>query len=327
MLQQRSWTVLKTARGFAYLYSSVPLPKRPNVPPCSLLPLPRSPIALLDSRPFSQATFTSEKRLGLENDISQAVADDSALKTPVDSRQPLTNPASTPSPSTKSRTKRRKSEDEPSEPAGSYDVESTHLAAASRSLQTHQTTPTRATTTPTLPHKRSEPWQAQKAAVSRKLDGAAWLPRKRLSPEALDGLRALHASDPARFSTAALATQFEVSPEAVRRILRSRWRPSEEEQEARLRRWDRRGRDIWEARAEQGAKPPRRWRVMGVGRVGKGKVPRWKRRQGGGESAAGARDTDRVDEDVPWEDEMPGSAGVSGEREIQQRVMIGDRIV
>ena len=44
----------------------------------------------------------------------------------------------------------------------------------------------------------------------------------------MDALRDLHTADPMSFTTEVLADKFQVSPEAVRRILRSRWAPSDE---------------------------------------------------------------------------------------------------
>lgn len=56
-----------------------------------------------------------------------------------------------------------------------------------------------------------------------------WNPPRKLSREAMDGLRVLHKHDPATFSTPVLAERFHISPEAVRRILRSKWMPNREE--------------------------------------------------------------------------------------------------
>lgn len=53
-----------------------------------------------------------------------------------------------------------------------------------------------------------------------------WSPPRKLSRQAMDGLRALHKHDPQTFSTPMLAEKFRISPEAVRRILRSNWEPS-----------------------------------------------------------------------------------------------------
>jgi len=55
-----------------------------------------------------------------------------------------------------------------------------------------------------------------------------WKPPQTISREAMEGLRALHAHDPERFTTPVLADKFKISPEAVRRILRSKWRPTPE---------------------------------------------------------------------------------------------------
>lgn len=111
-----------------------------------------------------------------------------------------------------------------------------------------------------------EPWQTQKKALSEKFGPTGWLPRKRLSPDTLEGIRALHAQYPDKFTTPILADQFKVSPEAIRRILKSRWRPKDEEEERRRRRWEKRGETIWSQMVEMGIKPPKKWRDMGVGK-------------------------------------------------------------
>lgn len=58
-----------------------------------------------------------------------------------------------------------------------------------------------------------------------------WSPPRKLSREAMDGLRSLHAYDPEMFSTPVLAEKFKISPEAVRRILRSKWTPTPEQRQ------------------------------------------------------------------------------------------------
>jgi hypothetical protein len=45
----------------------------------------------------------------------------------------------------------------------------------------------------------------------------------------MDGLRQLHRFDPETFSTPVLAEKFRISPEAVRRILKSKWEPTREQ--------------------------------------------------------------------------------------------------
>ena len=137
-----------------------------------------------------------------------------------------------------------------------------------------------------------EQWRIQKSALAEKFGSSGWAPRKRLSPDALEGIRALHAQFPEKYTTPELAQQFQVSPEAVRRILRSKWKPNDEEESDRRRRWDKRGVAIWSQMVETGMKPPRKWRQMGVG---KDHVPLHKRR-----GRSGAKGTEeRKLEDSP----------------------------
>ncbi|KAF4123693.1 Neugrin [Geosmithia morbida] len=113
------------------------------------------------------------------------------------------------------------------------------------------------------PAGKVENWRVQKEALKTKFP-EGWRPRKRLSPDALAGIRALNAQFPEVYTTQTLSDKFEVSPENIRRILKSRWRPSEEEEEDRRERWERRGRSVWEMKAALGVKPPRRWREEGI---------------------------------------------------------------
>ena len=115
-------------------------------------------------------------------------------------------------------------------------------------------------------HRQHEPWQTQKKALKAKFGSSGWSPRKRLSPDALEGIRALHAQYPDKYTTPVLADQFQISPEAVRRILKSKWRANEEEEEERRQRWDKRGAAIWSKMVEIGIKPPKKWTDMGIGR-------------------------------------------------------------
>lgn len=116
---------------------------------------------------------------------------------------------------------------------------------------------------PPEPKHQGESWQTQKAALKKKFpDG--WKPRKRLSPDALAGIRALNAQFPDVYTTQALADKFEVSSEAIRRILKSKWQPSVDEEQERQERWFRRGKQVWEQKAALGVKPPKRWRREGI---------------------------------------------------------------
>ena len=109
-----------------------------------------------------------------------------------------------------------------------------------------------------------QPWQVQKRALFEKFGSSGWCPRKRLAPDVLDSIRALNSQSPEKYTTPVLAEQFKVSPEAIRRILKSKWRPNEEEQAKRKLRWEKRGKTIWSQMVEIGIKPPKKWRAMGV---------------------------------------------------------------
>ena len=68
------------------------------------------------------------------------------------------------------------------------------------------------------------------------------------------------------YTTETLSQKFEVSPESIRRILKSKWQPSPEEEQERQERWYRRGLHVWERKAALGIKPPKKWREEGIAR-------------------------------------------------------------
>jgi hypothetical protein len=86
-----------------------------------------------------------------------------------------------------------------------------------------------------------EEWRRHRLAIKEAFP-QGWSPPRKLSREAMDGLRAIHMYDKNTFSTPVLAEKFKISPEAVRRILRSKWEPSRE-QRARFAERERRSRD------------------------------------------------------------------------------------
>ena len=113
--------------------------------------------------------------------------------------------------------------------------------------------------------------------MKEKFGEQAWSPRKRISPDALAGIRALRTNQPDVYTTDRLADHFKMSPEAIRRILRSKWQPNEEEMDERRKRWEKRGVKKWADMAEEGVRPPKKWRELGVGRSEDGQAPKWKR--------------------------------------------------
>ncbi|CEL00696.1 Putative Mitochondrion organization and biogenesis protein [Aspergillus calidoustus] len=114
----------------------------------------------------------------------------------------------------------------------------------------------RVTITTGLPSqkKKLEDWQIQKEALKKKFP-TGWSPQKKLSPDAMEGIRHLHAMSPDKFTTAVLAEEFRVSPESIRRILKSKWRPSATEMEDRRKRWEKRHDRIWGHLSELGLRP------------------------------------------------------------------------
>lgn len=140
-----------------------------------------------------------------------------------------------------------------------------------------------------LPTKTAEYWKLQKAALKEKFP-EGWRPRKRLSPDALAGIRALNAQFPDVYTTQALADKFEVSPEAIRRILKSKWSPkTADEEQDRQERWFRRGVQVWEQKAALGVKPPKKWRREGVARDSEYRERRSKKAQREKDWEAGER--------------------------------------
>lgn len=121
----------------------------------------------------------------------------------------------------------------------------------------------------TFPPSRSqkkqklEPWRIQKEALKEKFQ-EGWHPRKKLSPDTLDTIRHLHATKPNDWTTPVLAEQFKVSPEAIRRILKSKWQPSDEERQKRQERWEKRHDRIWSHMEELGLRPKKGERTAKV---------------------------------------------------------------
>ncbi|PGH05760.1 required for respiratory growth protein 9, mitochondrial [Blastomyces parvus] len=104
--------------------------------------------------------------------------------------------------------------------------------------------------------RKLEPWQIQKQALKKKFP-EGWNPRKRLHPDTLDTIRHLHQQDPVTYSTPALAQEYKLSPEAIRRILKSKFQPSPEIAAERRERWEKRRKRIWSHMSEIGVRPHR----------------------------------------------------------------------
>lgn len=73
-------------------------------------------------------------------------------------------------------------------------------------------------------------WQAHREAMKAKFP-EGWNPPRKVERGDMNTIRRLHAIDSDQWNTRRLADQFKISPEAVRRILKSKWRSDEELEE------------------------------------------------------------------------------------------------
>ncbi|EME88928.1 uncharacterized protein MYCFIDRAFT_213461 [Pseudocercospora fijiensis CIRAD86] len=170
--------------------------------------------------------------------------------------------------------------------------------------------------------KSNERWKVEKHALQKKFGETSWQPRKRLSPDSLEGIRALHSSDPATYTTAVLAANFEVSPESIRRILKSKWKPSEEQRAARMARWEKRGVKKWEEMAKQGMKPPKKWRVMGVSNPKVVAKKRWQdKTQGPTPTRQKQRKRAATENDRDWRTQLKNAESPQDIMNLAERIM------
>ncbi|KAJ2524203.1 Required for respiratory growth protein 9 mitochondrial [Coemansia sp. RSA 2049] len=72
-----------------------------------------------------------------------------------------------------------------------------------------------------------EAWQRRKIELKLKLKGEGWNPAKKLATSSMEKIRLLNAEFPEVWTMKRLSGQFKVSQEAIRRILKSRFQPSE----------------------------------------------------------------------------------------------------
>ncbi|CCE66147.1 hypothetical protein TPHA_0O01800 [Tetrapisispora phaffii CBS 4417] len=102
-------------------------------------------------------------------------------------------------------------------------------------------------------------WKKQNIALKKKFNGERWNPLKKLSRLEMNNVKLLKSNFPDMTATQ-LANQFKVSPETIRRILKSKWTPNEDEIVKLEERWKRRGEKINEMYKEnlkvgQGPRP------------------------------------------------------------------------
>ncbi|KAJ1727066.1 Required for respiratory growth protein 9 mitochondrial [Coemansia biformis] len=80
-----------------------------------------------------------------------------------------------------------------------------------------------------------EGWQRRKIEMKLKLGEAGWEPEKKIAASSMEKIRLLNAEFPEQWTMERLSEQFKISQEAVRRILKSKFRPSTEQAEKRER--------------------------------------------------------------------------------------------
>lgn len=80
---------------------------------------------------------------------------------------------------------------------------------------------------PRSPPKETDEFVKHRQTM-KKLFPEGWTPPKKISRDAMETLRTLHKLSPEVYTTPVLAEKYKISPEAVRRILRSKWTPSGE---------------------------------------------------------------------------------------------------
>ena len=100
-------------------------------------------------------------------------------------------------------------------------------------------------TTDSQVSQKKPDWQIQKDALKKKFQGAQWNPPKKLSRQEMGSVRLLKEQFPT-MTASDLASHFKISPEAVRRILKSKWAPKEDDLARIEARWSRRGKRIKE---------------------------------------------------------------------------------
>lgn len=96
-------------------------------------------------------------------------------------------------------------------------------------------------------------WVVQKAALQKKFGRTAWLSHTKISPGTVGLIKAITAEAPRALTATEIATKFNISWEAARRILKSKWTPkTDEDKEKRMRKWLERGGKIKMAQMESG---------------------------------------------------------------------------
>ena len=118
----------------------------------------------------------------------------------------------------------------------------THIEGKTASTEVRQT-------------RKAPAWLLYKQALKEKFP-EGWNPRKKISPDAMEGMKALHAQYPEECNRKVLAAHFKISQEAVRRILKSP-KKTDFEEARRRQAWAKRYDRIWDSMSQIGLRPKR----------------------------------------------------------------------
>lgn len=88
-------------------------------------------------------------------------------------------------------------------------------------------------------------WKSRNETIKKKIKGERWNPSKKLSQTSMDNVRLLKEQMP-HLTSSDLAKHFEISPDAIRRILKNKFKRTEEDSKRIQERWERRGKMIEE---------------------------------------------------------------------------------
>ena len=118
-----------------------------------------------------------------------------------------------------------------------------------------------------LDGQKVETWRLHKIAMKMKFP-EGWSPPRKVSPDAMDAMRTLNSQFPTTYTTPVLAEHFRISPEAVRRILKSNWKAKRVDLDVASKdlyeKWNQRGKRIWTTMAAMGMNPPTKWEKQGI---------------------------------------------------------------
>jgi hypothetical protein len=244
-----TWCIARTLQGNGHVrsFSSTPITVIQSSQSCSQLPRPRRQFGLSRSPEVAESSEQGRKRLesrGWDHHRNRdSNRTDLAAKPILRARFGLRQPTSTTAisdeesnhPSERLGNEGASTKERPEGSGFKGRVEDAGTRQARRSAKDFPRQPQRHLPMTTL-EDRSDEWRegagsmtpnkagnADTAATEAVLKDRAWQPTKKLTYQAMAGLRSLHSHDPKTFDKATLSQRFGISYDAVSRILRSNY--------------------------------------------------------------------------------------------------------